>query len=252
MAKRLLIGLGSGRCGTKSLSELLNQQPNTCVTHEFYTHLFPHPTWARDRWLINRRLSRFLLHDAEVVGDVAFFYLPYVARILSRWPGARFICMQREREATLDSMLKRAGPENIWQEHDGSQWIHLPGMDRLFPKYEAPTRREAAGMFYDEYYQQARVCAKHHPSAFRVFDVESLNDDAGVREILDCAGFPRDEQHVVVGLRLNRAGTGRWEKGPQPLLGNVDTSTLVAIPRQKKGQANAQDRRGDTNDHVFL
>ena len=45
MKKQLIIGLGTGRCGTVSLSELLTSQKNTTVSHECnnvtnVTHLY--------------------------------------------------------------------------------------------------------------------------------------------------------------------------------------------------------------------
>ena len=90
MAK-LILGMGTGRCGTRSLAELLNQQPETEVTHE-QPPLFP---WIpRSDQSIVARLERFERRNSGgFTGDVASFYLPYVDQIVSARPDVRIVCL---------------------------------------------------------------------------------------------------------------------------------------------------------------
>ena len=97
MNKKLIFGLGTGRCGTVSLSELLNIQAGFAVTHESEP-LLP---WEFDKKAIEKKLEQLLQYEGAVVGDVAFYYLPYVEYILSGYANAKFICLKRDKAETL-------------------------------------------------------------------------------------------------------------------------------------------------------
>lgn len=53
---RIILGIGTGRCGTLSLAEILNGQPNTQVTHEEASLLL----WDHelDNGIIAKRFAR--------------------------------------------------------------------------------------------------------------------------------------------------------------------------------------------------
>ena len=50
MRKRIVIGLGTGRCGTLSLTGLLNSQRSARVTHEG-TPLGQGQAWKEQTWM---------------------------------------------------------------------------------------------------------------------------------------------------------------------------------------------------------
>ena len=53
--------------------------------------------------------------EARYFGDVHSAYLPYAERLLTQHPDARFICLQRDRAATVKSFLaKTARKANHW------------------------------------------------------------------------------------------------------------------------------------------
>lgn len=64
--------MGTGRCGTLSLAEILNAQPNTHVTHE-EAPLLP---WDHERNsdIIAKRFARMRRkRNAKFIGDIASF-----------------------------------------------------------------------------------------------------------------------------------------------------------------------------------
>ena len=90
----MIIGYGTGRCGTKSLALFLNQQPGYEVTHEgialpWYPALSEIPA------------SVYIMTENQ--GDVAYYWLQYVNRILSGRGDARAIHIWREEEQVVAS-----------------------------------------------------------------------------------------------------------------------------------------------------
>ena len=97
------MGLGSGRCGTLSLSTLLDAQYQVNVTHERGFRLPWNPV---DYYLTLTLDSLFKQYMGAWVGDVAYWYLPYVERILQLYPDTKFVCLRRDREETIASQMR--------------------------------------------------------------------------------------------------------------------------------------------------
>lgn len=72
--QHIILGLGSGRCGTLSLAHVLNRQPGVQVSHEERPRL----PWKRlpGEWVIRERFARMRgQRNGRIVDDVASFYL---------------------------------------------------------------------------------------------------------------------------------------------------------------------------------
>jgi hypothetical protein len=88
MKSSLILGLGTGRCGTHSLAELLNRQPDAAFTHEDFPLLDWKPLPGRPG--IATRITRIRnSRSARFLGDVASFYLPHVEEIIAARRGCR-------------------------------------------------------------------------------------------------------------------------------------------------------------------
>ncbi len=240
----IVFGLGSGRSGSQSLARLLGRQPGAFVTHEKNPHDM---AWsgAEEAVLANlREFERALAMNeprfritleepnrdvldrmraggpVRLAGDVAFYYLPYVRTILDANPDVRFVCLRRDREATIRSYLdktykrrpfgflervglRRVKDRNHWVEHDGTRWDKDPVWDRCYPKFGAADKREALGMYWDEYYGAADRLAAELPDRFRVDPIEALNDREGQDEILEFVGVPAERRVLDIGVRAN-------------------------------------------------
>lgn len=130
----IVIGLGSGRTGTASLSHLISSQqdaicfhelnPTGCVfsgnpqpilntVNEFQAildggdHRMLAIDYARpasvDTYRELQRMSR-----VSMVGDIAYYYLNYVDDILAVNRNVRFVCIKRDRQETIESWLVKA------------------------------------------------------------------------------------------------------------------------------------------------
>lgn len=130
----IVIGLGSGRCGTSSLAKLINEQPAAACFHELNPSCMSYK--GSDDTVISQ-LENFAnaLRDAEriavvdrtsprppkqesldkykntaqldVVGDVASYYLNYIELIVERCPIAVFPCFKRDRSETIQSFIRK-------------------------------------------------------------------------------------------------------------------------------------------------
>lgn len=127
----IAIGLGTGRCGTKSLAALLNAQKNSVFFHEMNASnlMFEGTEWPilnsinEFEGILNRGDKRKICVDlseeyvmatykklakmekVDFIGDVASYYLKYVPVIMKHNKDVRFICMKRGRDATVRSFI---------------------------------------------------------------------------------------------------------------------------------------------------
>ncbi len=250
-SKRIVIGLGSGRSGTASLTSLLDRQPGGICFHEmnpscavFSGNPQPHVnaimefqrllrggerTWLSIDYSRPASVTTYKklqdMRQLNLIGDIAFYYLNYVEDILHVAPECFFICIRRDRGQTVSSWLKKSSIKrwrslwladklkswltrtpfyteyNYWQEHDGSRWKKDPVWDSCFPKFEALTKQDAIGMYWDYYYLEADRLQKKYPDRFRVFDVEDMSSPEGQRDILSFIGL--EQSRMVYGEKVH-------------------------------------------------
>ncbi len=253
---RLVIGLGSGRSGTASLTALLDRQHGGICFHEmnpagavFEGNPQPHLNavrefqaildgGARNRLAIDysrpssvatyKRLQS--MPQVNLIGDIAYYYLNYVDELVAAAPQCTFVCLRRDRAQTVASWMKKSAINrwpslwwgdrikslltrtpfhtqyNYWQEHDGSVYRKDPVWDSCFPKFEAVSKEEAVGMYWDYYYLEADRLQRKYPHCFRVFDVAQLSSAQGQDGILDFIGVAPGERVSGGEVHLHRSG----------------------------------------------
>ncbi len=254
-SKRVVIGLGSGRSGTASLTSLLDRQPGGICFHEMNpsSAVFsgnPQPlvnaVWefkkllrGGERSLLSIDYSRPSsvltyeklqdMRELNLIGDIAFYYLNYVDDLLHVAPELFFICIKRDREKTVSSWLKKSSIRrwrslwladklkswltrtpfyteyNYWQEHDGSRWKKDPVWDSCFPKFQASSKEEAIGMYWDYYYLEADRLQQKYPGNFGVFDIRDLSNTEGQRRILSFIGISEAKMVCGEDVHLHRS-----------------------------------------------
>lgn len=140
----IVLGLGSGRTGTASLSQLINSQHGAICFHELNPTgvVFegnPQPiinTITEFERILDGGDKRLLSIDygrlesekkyrelqacqkVRIIGDIAYYYLKYVDDILAVTDNIRFVCIKRDRGETIISWLAKSAI-NRWP----SLWI---------------------------------------------------------------------------------------------------------------------------------
>ena len=138
-ATQVVIGLGTGRCGTLSLSLLLNRQPNAKFRHEpeidqdFFS-------WdaAPDvrRQCVSRHYEIMNGWHRPLVGAVHYVYLPYAEEYIMQDPSVKIVVLERPREEVIQSWLRFTAGTNHWQPSPSrpqNRW------ERSFPSYRYPS-----------------------------------------------------------------------------------------------------------------
>lgn len=202
--KRLILVIGSGRCGTQSLARVVDQQPSAAFTHE-KAPLLP---WEVDFELLHAKIDSFLERRAAIVGDAAFYYLPYIDQVLNHWPSTKIVCLKRNKEDTVKSFLKWTHSTHRWLDHDGSQW-HQEEWDKCYPKFDIADRDEACRRYWDLYYEQVDSLLGKFPGRIRIWEIDrALNTKAGLRELLDFVGLPCNKQRLLLQVRMHSTQEG--------------------------------------------
>jgi hypothetical protein len=247
----IVIGLGTGRSGTASLAKLLSSQRDAMCFHEMNPSCVrftgtPQPilnTIDEFQAILDGGNSSRLTVDlgravaaraydelcrmerVRVIGDVACYYLTYVEEIAARNANVRFVSLKREREATIESWVKKVAiprwrskriadqlasfitreryytSRNFWMEHDGSVWQRDPVWDKCFPKFVARDMRDAIGQYWDMYLAEAERLTAILPDVFRIVQTNRLNDRDVQRELLAFCGIqPAEQVHVNANI----------------------------------------------------
>ena len=190
--KQLIIGLGTGRCGTVSLTNLLVAQ-GVNATHEN----------IRLPWLfsdeIDTVLNDIISRNENRVSDTALYYLPYIPHIIDKYPNTKFICLRRNKKDTVNSYIRKTQGRNHWSmEHD-----MIPNIwDKFYPTYKITDKREAIEYYWDEYYLQAIEYESLYPNSFKIFQTEDvLNKRLSQLELFKFLGI--DNYQIVLNIKEN-------------------------------------------------
>lgn len=205
---RLVLGLGSGRCGTVSLSRLLNAQPGFSITHEMSQEY--HLPWKQDFDMADRALRVILDRGAIITGDVGFYWLTYVEWILEGHPDAKFLCLRRDPADTVASYLRKTEGSDLWRVPPPS---HQPTKSEriwfdCYPSMSASghTKEKAVRMYVDVYYLLANAFAKEYPESFRVVEMESvLGQQKAQIDNLEWLGVSPERQVINTNIHMNQS-----------------------------------------------
>lgn len=197
--KKIIIGLGSGRCGTTTLTKLLGSQAGVIAEHE-NVGLF----WNVNPVLFEHSWKKITEPDSKIIASVSFAWLRYIPMAVEKDPSVRCICLKRNKTATVESFSAHLRNFNVWTHYSSLHFDmkHSRSMIRIngFPKYDLP-REEAIAQYWDDYYRIADEHERAFPENFKVFPIDAFNSHEGVKSMLGFAGI--DNQTIEVGIRVN-------------------------------------------------
>lgn len=205
----LIVGIGTGRCGTLSLAKLLNLQSFCTVSHEM------RPLLSWDSVSDDAVIARFMAMQkfaspTPFFGDVAFFNLNYIPVLMKAFPDMKVIYLTRPRQEVIASYLKvmHEWPKlnNVYPDH----WTtdlknrYVTDYDDCFPSYSAGSLEERIGKYVDEYGQIANNFIQQYPDSIYSTDMVTLFDTAPtIHQLFDWLGFPKDGRMVEYIREVN-------------------------------------------------
>ena len=215
--RRLVIGCGTGRCGTVSLVKFLNSQRGISMLHEGVPgseqqthHLIPWYDGEAQLWAWLATLEE-TSGAARWYGDVCFSFLPYLPAIFKRHPAARAICLERDRQQVVRSYLRKTEGRNHWFQHDGNGWMVDPEWDQCYPDYAEPDKRKALELYWDQYHCTAKEYCARFPRQFLLLPTTALNEASGRSKLLEFIGYDV-EAAVERQFRANASQQGRLRR----------------------------------------
>jgi len=168
----LIIGYGTGRCGTKSLASFLNQQQDSNITHEQSGSWFP--TAGNPAETIANIIGR----NSKFVGDVGFAWIHYVT-FLSKEYNAKFINIYRNDEDVIESFYKNTA--------------HMPEgyMDTWFgwPHDSDKANKDAIVHSIKRYRRLEEIALLKNRDKIMTMHTEELNEIEFLEELLYWLGF---------------------------------------------------------------
>jgi len=141
---RVVLGLGTGRCGSTSLTGLIAGVADACATHENPPLIYWQPLAVQ----LDFHLRRFelLVRRFALVFDSAHWWLGAVDPFFDRFPTGAIIGLYRDAEACARSFMqiKGAGPGTInhWAPHRSAHGSQMPGIPSI-PAIPCPRARPA-------------------------------------------------------------------------------------------------------------
>jgi hypothetical protein len=197
--RTIFVGCGTGRCGTTSLTKLIGGCKDAVCAHE-RRPLLP---WIFNDDLFQERVQWFSSSTARITGDVAYFYLPYLEKLIGVFPNMKVVCIERGRQEVIDSFMWKTRWQNRWHNHDGVEWVKDNVWDPTFPKYDTTDKAEAIGAYWDEYRRRIRRIAKKFPATVQTINMEELNTTQGQQKIFDFLALPEKSRRYVKKPRYN-------------------------------------------------
>jgi hypothetical protein len=195
------IGLGTGRCGTKSIAALIQNCKNTKVTHEQYI----------SQWYANDDILKELVEDIKkygeegvLRGEVQCQLLSHVPWLRMHLPDLKIVAIHRDKTATVKShmnnlrpmfrpfdKIKNYGPDSIW-----------PGR---YPLIDAANAEQAYEFWWEFYERLSRDIV----GPVLHLDIEEVNDSAGVVKLFDFLEIPEEDR---VFTEVRNWGEDAWLK----------------------------------------
>jgi len=206
---QLVLGIGSGRCGSLSLAKLLDGQAESAVTHETRP-LFPWASGCR-KALVTERIASLRRKSAKLVGDIASSYLPYVEEFVKQVPDIRIVAIRRDCEEVVASFCRwsdhaHSAPTDHWSEQPAAGLFHDPVWSTIFPKYPTASREEGVRRYWREYYDTVDELQRRFPRNVRTFEMaDVLNTIDGQRQLLDFVGVKPSRQVFDVGIETHQS-----------------------------------------------
>jgi hypothetical protein len=133
----------------------------------------------------------------KFVGDIGFYNLLHVDKLINNEHSSKIICLEGDREKSIADWLNFSQDANLWTDPKSVHWNGDKSVEAgiYFPKYDLP-KQQALERFYSNFYMIAKRCQYKYPGYFRHWKADMLDTDEGKKEILRFIGY-KDEEMVL-------------------------------------------------------
>jgi len=141
---QIVLGLGSGRCGSTSLSALLGAIEGSCATHENPPLIY----WRPEKAQLDFHMRRFKLLSEffPLVFDASHWWLRAIDRFFTEFPNGKAIGLHRDTQTCAQSFARVKGQGrgsiNHWVAPGNGVWC-TNYWDPTYPTYPLPKTARA-------------------------------------------------------------------------------------------------------------
>jgi len=167
----IIVGYGTGRCGTMSLAKFLNNQEGWHVTHEKVCL-----GWYQAFTDTETAINDFTERPYSIIGDVGFYWINYLDLILRKFQGSRAINIKRDDDEVIESFWSYMNKDV--QDFKYNQWKGYP-----FDSYEQT--KDAIAFTVKRYRFLENEVRKLYPGVIYYLKTEDLNNEDKMSELLD-------------------------------------------------------------------
>lgn len=200
--KNLVFGIGPGRCGSLSLATFLNSLADCNITHELVvpgrsSNISKILPWKMDDESYYSLKNNLLGRKEAYVGDVSFFLLPYVIRLLEDFPSSKFILLKRNPEEIVSSYIIKTKGRNHWE-----GGINKDPWDRCYPSYPDLSKEDAILEYVNEYYNEYANLKLDNKESFLEINTKELSEEKSLESILKFILFPIPSK--IISIHTNK------------------------------------------------
>ncbi|NIS17408.1 MAG: hypothetical protein GWN14_27985 [candidate division Zixibacteria bacterium] len=182
MEKTIIIGYGTGRCGTKSLATFLSMQPQPAchVTHEgLPMSWYPAVANMRDT------MTMLESYPGHFVGDVGFYWINHLDYLFEKYPEAKVINIYRDDDETINSFCSRVRLKKLnGKNYNRGGWYDYP-----FDS-DSDTDQDIVRTIYRYRYLE-KIVAMKYPGKIFCLRLDLFNNMAHMARLLEWIGFER-------------------------------------------------------------
>jgi hypothetical protein len=198
-AGQIVVGLGTGRSGSTSLTAMLATVEASCSTHENPPLISWTPNPEELEFHVRR--LKLLSHYFSLVADVSHWWLNALDHVFAQLPGAKAVGLCRDLERCTESFMKMKGfgrgSYNHWAPYGNGIWAAAQ-WDPTYPTYPVPQNagRDPDGAKYQlisryarEYNERLRDFAAVRPKEVLLISTEDLSNAAAQETIFEFVGM---------------------------------------------------------------
>ena len=183
----IVIGYGTGRCGTQSLASFLNQQEGFNVTHEKVPL-----GWTPFNAHREQSIKKFISTAEYVIGDIGYYWVNHIDYMLKEYPKTKVINITRKDEEVIESFWTYKAHVREFVSFMENEWFGHPYHS------DRPTKDAIARMV--KWY---RYCEKElklfYPDNIYQLDTYDLNNKDKLIDLLNWLGVEEMDlslQHI--------------------------------------------------------
>ena len=184
------VGIGTGRCGTKSLAAIVESCKNTEVGHE--TRQYISQWYSNDLCLTEWcQMAQAKAEEGVLVGEVQLYMLPHIMFLRQRIPQLKVVHLHRDKQATVNSHVQKLKPmfrpfDKAKYYRDGSPWAGR------YPLIDAASSEQAYEFWWEMYEALGNTLTD---PVFHI-NMEDLNNDDEIRQLFDFLEIPEEDRII--------------------------------------------------------